>query len=232
MTVTGGHTRYAILGLDTKYVTKGVYMSVRHSLLALLQEQPQYGYQLRTEFEQRTGSTWPLNIGQVYTTLDRLERDGLVTNDGDDGEGHVMYRLTARGAEEVRDWFAKPVVATNPPRNELAIKLALAVTLPGVDVGALIQTQRAASMRSLQDYTKARRSTAEQDESEDMAWLLVVDSLIFSTEAEIRWLDHCESRMLQLSSRNQLLSSRSGRQSSDAVNIQVEDNNRIHGGKK
>ena len=72
-------------------------MSIRHSLLALLQDRPRYGYQLRTEFEDRTGSSWPLNIGQVYTTLDRLERDGLVRNDGGDGEGHVIYSITDAG---------------------------------------------------------------------------------------------------------------------------------------
>ena len=104
----------------------GSSMSIRHSLLALLQDRPRYGYQLRVEFEDRTGSSWPLNIGQVYTTLDRLERDGLVRNDGGDGEGHVIYSITAAGRAEVRDWFAAPVPRSNPPRNELAIKLALA----------------------------------------------------------------------------------------------------------
>ena len=205
-------------------------MSVRHSLLALLQEQPRYGYQLRAEFEQRTGSTWPLNIGQVYTTLDRLERDGLVT-DGDDGDGHVIYRLTEHGAEEVRSWFAKPVAATNPPRNELAIKLALAVTLPGVDVQAVIQAQRSASMRSLQDYTKVRRTTAAHDRLEDTAWLLVLDSLIYSTEAEIRWLDHCESRMLRLSSNN-AARSRTCSVGEPASGAAAEGNLQIHGGRK
>lgn len=206
-------------------------MSVRHSLLALLQEQPRYGYQLRAEFEQRTGSTWPLNIGQVYTTLDRLERDGLVTNDGDDGDGHVVYRLTDNGVDEVRNWFAKPVAATNPPRNELAIKLALAVTLPGVDVRAVIQAQRSASMRSLQDYTKVRRTTAAHDRPEDTAWLLVLDSLIYSTEAEVRWLDHCESRMLQLSAHHAARSRTRdvGEPASGAV---AEDKLHIHGGRK
>ena len=111
-------------------------MSIRHSLLALLQDRPRYGYQLRTEFEDRTGSSWPLNIGQVYTTLDRLERDGLVRNDGGDGEGHVMYSITAAGRTEVSGWFAPRWHAANPPRNELAIKLALGLTLPGVDVGS------------------------------------------------------------------------------------------------
>lgn len=173
-------------------------MSIRHSLLALLQERPRYGYQLRAEFEGRTGSAWPLNIGQVYTTLDRLERDGLVQNDGPDDDGHVMYRATAAGAEQVREWFRTPVGRAQPPRNELAIKLALALTLPGADVGGLIQAQRAVSIRALQEYTKARRDTAAQQRPADTARLLVLDSLIFQTEAEVRWLDLCEARLMQL----------------------------------
>ena len=79
-----------------------------------------YGYQLRSEFEQRTGSTWPLNVGQVYTTLTRLERDGLVKGAGADGEGHVMYHVTPAGRAEVAAWFTTPVPRTQPPRDELA----------------------------------------------------------------------------------------------------------------
>lgn len=172
-------------------------MSIRHSILALLQDQPRYGYQLRVEFENRTGTTWPLNIGQVYTTLDRLERDGLVARDGDDGDGHVVYSITEAGKAESQDWFTAPVERNNPPRNELAIKLALAVTLPGVDIQGIIQGQRVASVRALQDYTKARRDTASNQRAGDTAWLLVLDSLIFQTEAEVRWLDLCEARMIQ-----------------------------------
>lgn len=182
-------------------------MSIRHSLLALLLEQPRYGYQLRGEFEERTGSTWPLNIGQVYTTLDRLERDALIEKEGDDGEGHVFYSITDTGRAEVAKWFALPVAQTNPPRNELAIKLALALTLAEVDVAKVIQAQRTASMKSLQDYTRQRRTAAKELEAAgqggkdssrgDAAWLLVLDSLIFSTEAEVRWLDHCEGWMAQ-----------------------------------
>ncbi|GAA4660693.1 PadR family transcriptional regulator [Arthrobacter cryoconiti] len=185
-------------------------MSIRHSLLALLQEGPRYGYQLRGEFEERTGATWPLNIGQVYTTLDRLERDALVQKDGDDGEGHVVYSVTDTGRAEVAEWFAAPVAQTNPPRNELAIKLALALTVECVNVTAVIQTQRTASIRQLQDYTRQRRAAVGTTGansftrgSNDTAWLLVLDSLIFATEAEIRWLDHCEGWMAQRAGVNQ-----------------------------
>ena len=72
---------------DTRYATRhdieySQVMSVRHALLALLSEGPKYGLQLREEFEARTGEIWPLNVGQVYSTLQRLERDGLVESDG------------------------------------------------------------------------------------------------------------------------------------------------------
>jgi DNA-binding PadR family transcriptional regulator len=174
-------------------------MSVKHGLLALLERGPMHGYQLRAAFEESTGGTWPLNIGQVYTTLDRLERDGLVRNDGGDGDGHVIYSITAAGRTEVSAWFAAPVPRANPPRNELAIKLALGLTIPGTDVGAIIQAQRAVSIRALQEYTKSRRDTAALQRPADTARLLVLDSLIFQTEAEVRWLDLCEARLMQLS---------------------------------
>jgi DNA-binding PadR family transcriptional regulator len=172
-------------------------MSIRHSILALLDERPRYGYQLRAEFENRTGATWPLNIGQVYTTLDRLERDGMVVKEGDDGGGHVVYSITNAGRTVAQGWFMGAVERSIPPRNELAIKLALAVTLPGVDVQAIIQSQRTASIRALQEYTKARRDTAGGQRATETASLLVLDALIFQTEAEIRWLDLCEARMVQ-----------------------------------
>ena len=183
-------------------------MSVRQALLALLEQGPMYGYQLRAEFEQRTGATWPLNVGQVYTTLTRLERDGLVESAEDDegsvdqgadrGASHgAIYRVTPAGRDEVAAWFTTPVPRTQPPRDELAIKLAIAVTVPGVDVGRVIQQQRSATMAALQDYTRLKRGgrAAAPEDRADMAWSLVLDSLVFGAEAEIRWLDHCESRL-------------------------------------
>jgi len=166
-------------------------MSIKRGLLALLDQGPRYGYQLRAEFEARTGSTWPLNVGQVYTTLGRLDRDGLVAPDGEDDEGHVFYRITESGHDELLAWFQAPVSRTNPPRDELAIKLAMAVTVPGIDVGAVVQGQRAHTLRALQDYTRLKTRAA----ADDLAWQLVLESLIFHAEAEVRWLDHCESRL-------------------------------------
>lgn len=170
-------------------------MSIRYGLLALLQRQPMYGYQLRSEFESSTGGTWPLNVGQVYTTLARLERDGCVAAGVDeaaeDAELQKTYAITAEGRQDLADWFATPVSRSRRPRDELAIKLAMAIVAPGVDVGSVIQAQRTDTLRALQDYTRLK--VRAQDD--DLSWLLVLDSLIFGAEAEVRWLDHCEARL-------------------------------------
>lgn len=166
-------------------------MSIRHGLLALLQAEPKYGYQLRAEFESATGSSWPLNIGQVYTTLTRLERDGLVRAAGEPVDGRSMYEITDAGRDELATWFDTPVTRASRPRDELAIKLALALAVPGVDVAAVVQRQRASTMRSLQELTRLKRMSM----SEDISWRLVLESMIFADEAEIRWLDHCESML-------------------------------------
>lgn len=170
-------------------------MSVRHALLSLLDQGPKYGYQLRTEFEARTGGTWPLNVGQVYTTLRRLERDGLVEATGADADGRGVYAVTGAGRDAVAEWFRAPVRRSQPPRDELAIKLALAVTVEGVDVGAVIGAQRTATMVALQDYTRMKRASAGATAPDELAWSLVLDSLVFGAEAELRWLEHCEGRL-------------------------------------
>ncbi|MGN6126723.1 MAG: PadR family transcriptional regulator [Humibacter sp.] len=171
-------------------------MSVRQSLLAILDQDACYGYQLRAEFDRRTGSTWPLNVGQVYNTLDRLERDGLVENAGADDQGHVFYAITESGRAEVRSWLSSPVERTpSAARDELVVKLALAATLPGVDVARVIQVQRAATMAVLQDLTRAKRAADDPADATEIAGSLVLDSLVFQAEAELRWLDHVEGSL-------------------------------------
>ena len=176
----------------------GGEMSIRHGVLALLGERPRYGYEVRTAFEARMGGTWSLNVGQVYTTLSRLERDGLVEAAGEDDAGHQYYAITAGGRGELHRWFTTPVRREDRPRDELAIKLALAVAADDLDVAAVLQAQRTDSLRALQEYTRlkvAARSAGE--DPADLAWQLVLESMIFQAEAEVRWLDHCESRLLQ-----------------------------------
>jgi DNA-binding PadR family transcriptional regulator len=187
-------------------------MSVKHGLLSLLVERPMHGYQLRTEFEAATGATWPLNIGQVYTTLARLERDGLVAAvDDDSDETRRLYQVTEAGRDECLAWFNRPVSAA-PARDELAIKLALAVRLPSADIEQVVQVQRKSTLTALQDYTRSREQAGD-----DLAWRLVADSLIFHAEAEIRWLDHCEASLI----RRQREQTKSARPAASDVSNQV-----------
>jgi DNA-binding PadR family transcriptional regulator len=169
----------------------GVLMSVRHSLLALLSAGPMHGYGLKTEFQAATGDIWPLNVGQVYTTLGRLERDGLVTA-GTDADGQKVYEITEAGCVELGRWFETPVPREVIPRQEMAIKLVFAMRSGMADVAAVVQRQRIATVRALQDVTRLK---AAAESNGDMAGLLMLDGLIFQAEAEARWLDMCQARL-------------------------------------
>jgi DNA-binding PadR family transcriptional regulator len=168
-------------------------MSVRHALLALLSEGPKYGLQLREEFEAGTGEVWPLNIGQVYTTLQRLQRDGLVESDdgeGDDGP-QKRYRVTAGGEEELADWLRTPPDLSLPPRDELVIKVLVALRVPGVAVSDVIQVHRRYLVELMQQWTRLK-----QDEARfDLAFALAVDAELFRLDSVIRWLDAAEGRL-------------------------------------
>ncbi|WP_018832224.1 PadR family transcriptional regulator [Salinispora tropica] len=164
--------------------------AVRWGLLALFVDGPKYGYQLRTELDTRTGGSWAVNVGQIYTTLDRLVRDGFVATAGTDAQGRERYALTEPGRLALADWYLTPVTETERPRNELAIKLAMAAQDPGVDITIVVQQQRTESMRQLRDYTDLRR---QANEDVDLTWSLFLDHLIFALEGELRWLDQVEA---------------------------------------
>ncbi|WP_062137332.1 PadR family transcriptional regulator [Demequina aestuarii] len=166
-------------------------MSVKQALLALLADGDRYGYQLRAAFEEATGGVWPLNIGQVYTTLDRLERDGLVSRSEADDARQVHYGLTDAGHQEAATWWTTPVELGSPSRDDAALKIALAVSMPEVDTARVIQVQRAAVLSRMQDLTRARHASGDRDS----AWALVADAMIFRAEAEVRWLDHTAARL-------------------------------------
>jgi DNA-binding PadR family transcriptional regulator len=167
-------------------------MSVRHALLALLSQGPKYGLQLRDEFEERTGEVWPLNVGQVYTTLQRLERDGLVESD-DDAEGGAQksFRITNEGADELSRWLHTPPDLTSPPRDELVIKVLVAIHVTGVDVHDVIQTHRRHVVELMQEWTRVKRDAGAQD----VNLALVVDAELFRLDSVARWLDAAESRL-------------------------------------
>ena len=167
-------------------------MSVRHALLALLSEGPKYGLQLREEFEARTGEVWPLNVGQVYTTLQRLERDGLVESDGTEDAGpQKSFRITEDGAGELARWLRTPPDLASPPRDELVMKVLVALRVPGTDVHEVIQAHRRYLVQLMQQWTRIKEEEAEFD----LGLALVVDAELFRLDAVIRWLDAADGRL-------------------------------------
>ncbi|MGH2737099.1 MAG: PadR family transcriptional regulator [Actinomycetota bacterium] len=168
-------------------------MSVGMSLLAILEDGPSYGLQLKNEFETRTAGIWPLNVGQVYTTLGRLQRDGLVEVAGSDAtESQKVYALTEEGREELAEWFSEPATQGPPSREELVLKLVMVARRGGDEAAGVIQAERRSAVQVLQEYTRLKRDTPVDG---DLGWLFLLDSLIFSAEARVRWLDSCESRL-------------------------------------
>ena len=167
-------------------------MSIKHALLALLSEGPKYGLQLRLEFESRTGEVWPLNVGQVYTTLQRLERDGLVESDDDAEEGPQKgFRITGDGEQELKAWLRTPPDLSSPPRDELVMKVLVATGVPGIDVHEVIQVHRRYGVELMQQWTRLKEDAAEHE----VGLALAIDAELFRLDSVIRWLDTADARM-------------------------------------
>ena len=167
-------------------------MSVRHAMLALLSEGSKYGLQLREEFEDRTGEVWPLNVGQVYTTLQRLERDGLVESDGTGEDGpQKVFEITSEGERELARWLRTPPDLSSPPRDELVMKVLVAVRVPGTDPHEVIQAHRRYLVQLMQQWTRIK-----DDESRgDVGLALAVDAELFRLDSVVRWLDVADERL-------------------------------------
>jgi DNA-binding PadR family transcriptional regulator len=169
-------------------------MGVREGLLALLDREPAHGYQLKTGFEAATGGAWSLNVGQVYATLDRLERDGLVASA--ERRGKRSYRITPAGAEELGAWWQSVPGDEPPPRDELMVKVLLAIAHDHDGALDVITNQRNALMTLLQQRRRATVRRAARGNHDPLVDRLVVDALVVRAEADLRWLDLCEERLL------------------------------------
>lgn len=184
-------------------------------LLALLAEGPAHGYGLKASFETRTGGVWTLNVGQVYTTLDRLHADGLVepvdATDATDqasptGRDRHTWRITPAGKDELEDWFDDASFDTAPPRDELLVKVLLALGRSRIEAMAVIDRQRTELYRIAQAQRRARTratraTTSGPDQPTDevlprLATELMGEAIAARHEADLRWLDHCEAAIL------------------------------------
>ena len=165
-------------------------MTVRHALLALLADEPQHGLSLKQQFELYTGEIWPLNVGQVYTTLRRLERDGLVKADAERSDARQrLYQLTEIGRNELERWLYETTYDLVPPRDELVIKVLVAIAVPGVDPAPLIDRHRQQLLESMQHFARLKVH------DDGLATALVADAELFRLEGAVRWLDMAEARI-------------------------------------
>jgi DNA-binding PadR family transcriptional regulator len=168
-------------------------VTVRSAILQLLDEGDRHGYQIKVDFEARTGGIWPLNVGQVYTTLDRLLRDGLVAEVGTQSDaGQRTYRITEGGRNEVKRWLAGSPVDADPPRDELIMKVLLAIGRGPDEALELIDDQRAALLVGLQMGRRRQRAEADGDAP---AKRLARDAVLSRIEADLAWLERCEEQV-------------------------------------
>jgi DNA-binding PadR family transcriptional regulator len=175
-------------------------MAVREGLLALLSDGPRHGYQLKTEFEAATGGVWPLNVGQVYTTLDRLERDGLVEVGAEPpgSVGQKSYTITHAGVQTLGEWWEAVPSDDPPPRDELMLKVMMAIEAGPDHALRVITRQRTVLLSLLQVKRRERRALSAQmsgQGGEALAARLVTEALLARAEADLRWLDTCESEL-------------------------------------
>ena len=168
-------------------------MGIKESLLALLASEPRHGYQLKLDLQHATGDAVVVNVGQVYTTLQRLERDGLVEGGQPDEDGRLVYSITGLGRDSLREWVMTPEDLAAAGRDGISIKVLIALYTKELDPQEVISVQRTATMRLLQDLTQLRA----KDTDSDLAWQLHLDRLMYSAESELKWLDRVESRLAE-----------------------------------
>lgn len=166
-------------------------MTVRGVLLSLLAEGDRHGYQLKVDFEARTGRLWPLNVGQVYTTLDRMLRDDAVVERAAGSTDQRVFGITENGRRELKQWLTDIPVDAVPPRDEFVMKVLVAVEVGGTAGLELIDTQRAALLGALQARRRASRGEPALGDSSALA----ADAFLGRLEADVRWLDRCEEHL-------------------------------------
>lgn len=166
-------------------------MGIKEGLLALLAEEPKHGYQLKIDLESATGNAIAINVGQVYSTLQRLERDGLIEGGEKDSDGRDVYTITAAGRDALTEWTLEAVDLAAAGRDEISLKVLIAVATEDLDPKVIIEHQRRFTMGLLQDLTQLRT----RDIDSDLAWQLHLDRLMYSAEAELKWLDRVEERL-------------------------------------
>ena len=168
-------------------------MSVSHALLGLLEGAPRHGYELKREYDTHFARERPLKFGQVYATLARLEREGLVELAGQEqGQGpeRKRYAITKRGAADLDTWLTAPELPRPYLESVLFMKVVLAL-LSGRPARRYLSAQRRAHMAKMHDLTEAKAEGS-------LAETLLADFALFHLEADLKWIELTEARLDRL----------------------------------
>ena len=166
-------------------------MSLKFGVMGLLSREPLHGYEVKNRFEEMLGGTWEVNIGQIYTTLQRLERDGLVRPAGPRGDrGKLAYELSPAGRKALDEWLAEPVSGPQQLREDIYVKLLLATRIANGDLQQLLGRQKRAYLQRLRDLNRLEER-ARRDGRNDLARL--VRGALLHTEADLKWMEELSS---------------------------------------
>ncbi|MFI9030574.1 PadR family transcriptional regulator [Streptomyces sp. NPDC053560] len=168
-------------------------MSIGHTLLGLLESGPRHGYDLKRAFDEHFGQDRPLHYGQVYSTMSRLLKNGLVEVDGVEagaGPERKRYAITDAGVTDVAQWLHRPEKPEPYLQSTLYTKVVLAL-LTGRDAAELLDTQRTEHLRLMRGLTERKRKG-------DLADQLICDHALFHLEADLRWLELTAARLDKL----------------------------------
>jgi len=174
-------------------------MSVKYAMLGILAEQDLHGYDLKSCFDEKVGDFWSLNYGQIYSTLDRLEKEDLVTHDRqtqDKRPDRKIYSITPKGRKELEEWLSSPVNKVRALRDEFFIKLVFMDKRNPAPVLDLIEKQKALYLRQMNRLTHQKVALKKQPKKLDsLTTELLMDAGLFHAEADIKWLSLCESKI-------------------------------------
>ncbi len=174
-------------------------MSVKYAMLGILAEKDLHGYELKTSFDEKVGEFWSLNYGQIYSTLDRLEKDDLVTHDRkaqDKRPDRKIYSITRKGRKELDEWLATPVNRVRALRDEFFVKLVFMDKNNPAPVLDLIEKQKALYLKQMNRLTHQKVELKKKPRAADaLTTELLMDAGLFHAEADIKWLTLCEAKI-------------------------------------
>lgn len=176
-------------------------MSVKHAILGILKEASRHGYELKSIFDERIGNFWNLNYGQIYTTLDRLDKEGLISGTEEEQNTRPdkkVYDISPKGIQELERWLQEPATKPRALRDELFIKLVF-ISRENPELALrLLERQTQIYMEQMRELTETKyRLTKEGINSDNIMTDLLTDAALFHAEADVRWLSHVEAKILE-----------------------------------